>query len=787
AADRERDVRLAFVDCLPDVTNVNQEVGFEYLDRFTKNVDRWVRHAVVRKLYYLADKFPQQVFRLLSITAQDKADWIRQESARSLARYFDVHTDKLISGTRLLIGQGTDFSTMKLVKYYSTNAIVRDIFDVLVDLCFDLNETNVEVRLGKATEAFEKARDQQYGEEIWQLYQELYRLHRMRTIHEISRYNFMIDQIHLGNIAYFEDTSKILVQLVFIVNILRTYQKREGLGDRLASLLEGITTIEQILTEVRGESPLLVEQKPIFSDRLILDLLLTKWRTIIKVELVRLRDKARIAPELQTKLIPREEQVGIWLCIRNEGNSPADHLRVELVAGEDFKIVGRSCVEFEEVSSRGEEVAEFVIKPDANSLHLKFSIVYGDAEARDKVLMFGDHLNLVEKSTVFKPIPNPYTSGTPVHDASMFYGREEDLEFLKENLSNVTGNIVIILYGQRRSGKTSLLYQLINTPILDPHIPIYIDMQNEAYKMSVASLLRSIAFSIHKELKKRKLEIERPGMKDFVEDPTFSFNLFLNDVEVLLGKRRLVILIDEFEVLEHEVTKQAMDPEIFGYLRSLMQHRRSINFLVAGTHRIEQLTAGYRSVFFNIARHYQLKNLSAKAATQLIVQPVQGFLEYDPFSVKKIRQLTADQPYLIHLVCRSLIEHCNLQQKCYVTINDINIALDRVIETGKAHFGWIWDQISLEERLVLSVVSQESQHEGGLVSLTEIEETYRHFGLVFNRKKVLQALQQLIDADVLVGGPDGTQFRVLMGLTRLWLQKNKSLGRVMLEENLLPE
>jgi len=281
--------------------------------------------------------------------------------------------------------------------------------------------------------------------------------------------------------------------------------------------------------------------------------------------------------------------------------------------------------------------------------------------------------------------------------------------------------------------------------------------------------------------------MERPGIKDFDVDPTFSFNLFLDDAEALLGKRKLVILIDEFEVLEQKVKEHALDPEIFEYLRSLMQHRHRVNFLVAGTHSIEQLTADYWSVFFNIARHYRLQKLSADAATQLIVQPVKGYLEYDSFAVRKIRQLTADQPYLIHLVCRSLVEHANLLQKSYTTINDVNVVLDSVIETGKTHFGWIWDQISLEERLVLSVIAQEGKQEGGMVSLTEIEDTFKHFGLAFNRKRVIQAVQNLIDKDVITSGPDGTQYKVLMGLTHLWLQKNKSLGRVMLEENLLPE
>src|SRR2546430_10856891 len=87
-SDRERDVRLAFVNSLPGLVAVNQELGFAYLDRFTKSIDMWVRRAVVRKLYALAKDFPQQVFRLLMITARDDRRWVRQESARSLAHYF---------------------------------------------------------------------------------------------------------------------------------------------------------------------------------------------------------------------------------------------------------------------------------------------------------------------------------------------------------------------------------------------------------------------------------------------------------------------------------------------------------------------------------------------------------------------------------------------------------------------------------------------------------------------------------------------------------------------------
>src|SRR5262249_50619757 len=148
------------------------------------------------------------------------------------------------------------------------------------------------------------------------------------------------------------------------------------------------------------------------------------------------------------------------------------------------------------------------------------------------------------------------------------------------------------------------------------------------------------------------------------------------------------ILIDEFEILEDKVKKKELDAGIFDYLRSLMQHWRCIHFLLAGTHTTRELTAEYWSVFFNIAIHRRLAKFTRKAAEQLITEPVAEKLDYDPFAIEKIHQLTGDQPYLLQLVCHSLVRHCNKEQKNYVTINDVNIVQEKVMETGRIYFDW---------------------------------------------------------------------------------------------------
>src|SRR5437763_13312139 len=122
-----------------------------------------------------------------------------------------------------------------------------------------------------------------------------------------------------------------------------------------------------------------------------------------------------------------------------------------------------------------------------------------------------------------------------------------------------------------------------------------------------------------------------PDIKDYTIDPTFVFDIFLDQVETRLHSQRLIILIDEFEVLEDQIKKGRLKSEFLDYLRSIMQHHYSINFLLAGTHRLEQLTQANWSVFFNIAYQYRLSRLSPKGAEDLIKKPVADYLEYGPF------------------------------------------------------------------------------------------------------------------------------------------------------------
>src|SRR5438128_878710 len=55
---------------------------------------------------------------------------------------------------------------------------------------------------------------------------------------------------------------------------------------------------------------------------------------------------------------------------------------------------------------------------------------------------------------------NPYIAGSPVTVSEMFFGRADVFDFVRQALVGRHRDNVIVLYGQRRTGKTSILYQL---------------------------------------------------------------------------------------------------------------------------------------------------------------------------------------------------------------------------------------------------------------------------------------------------------------------------------------
>jgi hypothetical protein len=792
SSDPSHEVRNELIGSLYKLTEADYSLCFEYLERFTNSVDIWVRRTVVRQLDKLVGAHPTQSFRLLMEMAQDPNEWIRQECGRSLAHYFDLHKDRVIVDLQALLMRGVDVLVMQQMSYSAQMPLIKSALSVLARIMTSSTEEQMLALLDEVVGVLEeiKCAGIRLGEEVHRVYREFNQLLRMRTVNDIVQY-VRITTSQLGNdIPRFSNVMHIFDSLFEVVHILKAYQRRQALGDRASSLLDAHDSLEHIRTDLEAERVRRSHQKAYsvqLPEDLILDLIQQRWSDIVKRELRQLRGRAVLNFELPDQTASVGEPLTVLLMISNTGHCPAENVCITLETSDQFTLRESNQYELAEISTLRPSKVEFVICPQTNDpLQLEFTIVYDDAERRSKRETFRDRLPLHESGPGFRDIPNRYTTGTPVRTAEMFYGHEDYLEFLQEKLTNTSNNTVVILTGQRRAGKTSLIYQLTNErQLLSPHAAVLIDLQTLALKSDVGQLLAGIATTIYDELKAHGITVPRPSEFSFDGDATLTFDQFIKQVLQTLAGHRLILLFDEFEMLEQKIKEGQLDANFLKYLRGLMQHRVGINFLLAGAPRIRNLTEGYWSTFFNLAVHCPISKLKPEDAQRLIEEPVAGYLQYDRSAIEKIRQLTGDQPYLIHSMCDTLIRDRNKKRKNYVNTNDVNLAVEQILGRGENQFAWINERAYFPEaRFILSVLAQVQGEEERVFSLGDIKEVYTQHGLQFEQERVLLCMRHLVQEEFVEEYENATQFRIPVGLIRGWLQKAWPPERVVRVEKL---
>jgi hypothetical protein len=294
---------------------------------------------------------------------------------------------------------------------------------------------------------------------------------------------------------------------------------------------------------------------------------------------------------------------------------------------------------------------------------------------------------------------------------------------------------------------------------------------------STADFLNEIAYHLARAARQAGATIEDPRLEDFADSPARSFNRFLDSVDDGLGERHVVLMFDEFEVIERKIADGKLDADVMGYFRSLMQHRDRLAFVFTGTHRLQEMSHEYWSVLFNIALYRRVSFLDPRDAAQLIRDPVAGMLDIDELALEKILSLTNGHPYFVQLICWALVNHCNANRRNYATINDINEAVEEMLTTGEAHFAFVWHQASEPERLALAGLAHTLRPGQVSARVEEIMETLAAAGdKLMDKSSLVAILSKLADQEVLEVVTNGaSRYQFQLELLRLWIEATKSV------------
>ncbi len=555
---------------------------------------------------------------------------------------------------------------------------------------------------------------------------------------------------------------------------LRKTMKVDDLATQLIFLENGLAAIHAAQRFVQVEMGELEDSAVILPERAALGDALDHWQGIVLDATKRIKGRADLVSTLQSRLCAFCAPLPLVWQIQNRGLNVAQEVRLRLLPGPDYTIdEGEAEIEILPPGEERQVALNIFLQENVSRVRVAWEILYDDAVVDDRVLTFADVVTFEAPERPFQRIfPIPYVTGTPLKTDDVFVGREDVFAFIRENLLGTHQNNVIILHGQRRTGKTSVLYRL-GQVMSESHVGVLVDMQGKPAR-NEADFLYSIADDIVFALEDAGIDVALPERGDFSEAPEFYFRArFLRSLYPHLNGKHLLLMFDEFEELQRRVENGRLQPEIFQFLRNLMQHEQKVDFVFSGTHRLEDLSADYWSILFNIAAYKPITFLEPAEIHRLMNAPVSDYgIEYDPLAVERIIQVAAGHPYFTQLILHELMVYHNNTERNYLTAADVDQVVERILERGEAHFKHIWAESSAEERLVLQA-TVELLHNADVVDSQDIHSLLfaRGYQSDDNWQKALDALNGrdiLTRRDIKSG-----RYRFKVDLIRLWIERTR--------------
>ncbi len=375
---------------------------------------------------------------------------------------------------------------------------------------------------------------------------------------------------------------------------------------------------------------------------------------------------------------------------------------------------------------------------------------------------------------------NPYVAGNPLRGERGFFGRQDILTWVEQELRNPDTN-ALVLFGQRRIGKTTLLLQLARTLPDDAFVPVYFDLHDQAAQ-PLSQVLADLADLIAKQV-----GMETPDLDAFDDRGHFFHHTFLPQLYHTLGdNRRPVFLLDEFDVLG-QATRSRLPETVaaqafFPFLRDVMTTDPRPAFVFVVGRQAEDLSLDFTATF-KTSLSKQIWVLDEESAKRLVRQAeANDTLRFDDQAVARVLSLTNRHPYLTQLLCHRLWVRAyrkNLPAPVFVDVADVDAVVPDALETGANVLVWIWEGLSLHEKFYASALA-EIADEGEIISEDRIGQVLKdniERLRLWDVDLALHDLRDLVRRRVLEEDREG-KYRFAVELFRCWLYENKPLHQV---------
>ncbi len=294
----------------------------------------------------------------------------------------------------------------------------------------------------------------------------------------------------------------------------------------------------------------------------------------------------------------------------------------------------------------------------------------------------------------FVPITNnPYTYGSDLRiDDPTFVGRKKDIkELVNKVLHPQRAASQVILYGQKRCGKTSLVKAVIEN-LKNEHpdqawcvfMTLTIDGKKELF--SDRDFYRIILTNIRQDLgtypePKPTLNMPKEQQMKEVESPTQLFCDTIMELKQSMAitpgweHKRLVLILDEFTLLYNSIKEGIASENILHNWKAIQESDKTNFVTIFVGHDISDtfLDEPYAVNAAAIIERYRLTYLKRDEAIELIKRPtnIDGSSRFETKAINLILDYTGCSPYFLQMFMKRMVEYINSKELATVTDHDV--------------------------------------------------------------------------------------------------------------------
>lgn len=516
--------------------------------------------------------------------------------------------------------------------------------------------------------------------------------------------------------------------------------------------------------------------------------------------------------------VPREEEVSgeikykidVQIVVENEvGRMPADALK--LITQPDAAFVEGTVpdiIELTESLRGGKEaqaIREVVLTLTDEALQSKaFSLpVYAEyglrGGAREKTPP--ENLSILLDSEFERIDPNPYApyaGGNAVGDPDMFFGREELINDIAHAIQeSLFQSKCVLVYGQYRSGKSSVLYHL-NTELQKAKDLLVLNLGNIKLALDTNSsvpilyqilmcILRGLKDAVTEQIDSEFVTLTSfiPDAREFYEHPTplqFFEDVFKELKQTFKQKNwgdvRVVLLIDEFQYIYDLIVTGELTASFMQDWKALLQGNHFSAVLVG-----QDVMPKFKGKFaneFGTTQDKRVTYLAREDADKLIQEPIyldneRDKSRYREQSVQRIIELTAGSPYYIQIICDRLVRYMNRKCAPLVTEADVEQIKESLIQGPEA-----LDETKFHSFVKSGDISKDAISEDDAKKVlttiaknsgTDSKGCPRHSIVCDTNLEVDKILKDLVRREV-VERDDEESYKICVGLFKEWLIAN---------------